>query len=207
MTPATRAIFAAYARGVNAFLEAHRGRLPLEFTMLHYEPRPWRIRDSILAALQINRELTSSWRDDLAKYHLQQTADPQRVSYLYPLRTGGEVQPGSNAWVVSGAHTASGKPILANDPHLNWTMPSTWYQVHLAAPDLDVVGMTLPGVPAIIIGHNQNIAWGVTNLGYDVQDLYREHINMQTGRYEAAGHVEQASIERDVIIVKRRRTH
>ena len=146
--------------------------------------------------------LTSSWRDDLAKYHLAQTADPQRVSYLYPLRTGGEVQPGSNAWVVSGAHTASGKPILANDPHLNWTMPSTWYQVHLTAPDLDVVGMTLPGVPAVIIGHNQYIAWGVTNLGFDVQDLYREHINMQNGRYEAQGQVAQAAIERDVIIVK-----
>ncbi len=202
MTPSTRAVFAAYARGVNAFLETHRGRLSPEFTLLNYEPRPWRIRDSILAALQINRDLTSSWRDDLAKYHLEQTADPQRVSYLYPLRTGGEVQPGSNAWVVSGAHTASGKPILANDPHLNWTMPSTWYQIHLTAPDLDVVGMTLPGVPAIIIGHNQYIAWGVTNLGFDVQDLYREHINMQNGRYEAQGQVAQAAIERDIIIVK-----
>jgi len=202
MTPSTRAVFAAYARGVNAFLETNRRRLSPEFTLLNYEPRPWRIRDSILAALQINRDLTSSWRDDMAKYHLEQIADPQRVSYLYPLRTGGEVQPGSNAWVVSGAHTASGKPILANDPHLNWTMPSTWYQIQLTAPDLDVVGMTLPGVPAVIIGHNQFIAWGVTNLGFDVQDLYREHINMQNGQYEAQGHVAQAAIERDVIIVK-----
>ena len=202
MTPATRAVFAAYARGVNYFLETHRGRLSLEFTLLHYEPRPWRLRDSLLAALEINRELTNSWRDDLAKYHMLQTVDPGRVSYLYPLRTGGEVQPGSNAWAISGAHTATGKPILANDPHLNWTMPSTWYQVHLTAPDLDVVGMALPGVPAVIIGHNVNIAWGVTSLGFDVQDLYREHINMQTGHYESQGRVDQATIEHDVIIVK-----
>lgn len=202
LAPATRAIFAAYARGVNYYLETHRGRLSLEFTLLNYEPRPWRLRDSLLAALEINRELTNSWRDDIGKYRLLQATDPQKVSYLYPARTGGEMQPGSNAWAISGAHTASGKPILANDPHLSWAMPSTWYEVHLTAPDLDVVGMALPGVPAVIIGHNQSIAWGVTNLGFDVQDLYREHINMQTGRYESQGRVEQAAVEREVIVVK-----
>jgi penicillin G amidase len=81
---------------------------------------------------------------------------------------------GSNNWVVSGAHTKSGKPLLANDPHLAHSIPSVWYMIHLEAPGLDVSGVSLPGLPLVIIGHNQRIAWGMTNTGPDVQDLYAE---------------------------------
>ncbi|HKT13368.1 MAG TPA: penicillin acylase family protein [Terriglobia bacterium] len=84
---------------------------------------------------------------------------------------------GSNNWVVSGAHTRSGKPLLANDPHLPYGVPSVWYMVHLEAPGLDVSGVSLPGLPMVIIGHNRHIAWGVTNTGPDVQDLYEETFN------------------------------
>jgi penicillin amidase len=202
MTPATRPILAAFARGVNYYIDTHRGRLPIEFTLLGYEPRPWKMRDTLLAALEIHRQLSNSWRDDIGKFRMLQNGNAEKVAYLFPPRTGGEVQPGSNAWAVSGAHTASGKPILANDPHLAWGMPSTWYQVQLTAPDLNVEGFTLPGVPAVIIGHNQNIAWGMTNLGFDVQDLYRIEINAQTGQYRYLGGNEQATVERDVIRVK-----
>ncbi|HYE73492.1 MAG TPA: penicillin acylase family protein, partial [Blastocatellia bacterium] len=75
----------------------------------------------------------------------------------------------SNNWVVSGKRTTTGKPLLANDPHLAPTVPSVWYLVHLNAPGLHVAGVTLPGAPGVIIGHNERIAWGVTNLGPDVQ--------------------------------------
>jgi penicillin amidase len=84
---------------------------------------------------------------------------------------------GSNNWVVSGAHTATGKPLLANDTHLELTIPSIWYEVHLTAPGWNVKGFTLPGAPMVIIGHNDRIAWGFTNNGADVQDLYIETIN------------------------------
>jgi penicillin amidase len=84
---------------------------------------------------------------------------------------------GSNNWVISGAHTQSGKPLLANDPHLPYTVPSVWYMVHLKAPGIDVSGVSLPGLPLVIIGHNQHIAWGMTNTGPDVQDLYVETFN------------------------------
>jgi penicillin amidase len=80
----------------------------------------------------------------------------------------------SNNWVVSGKHTASGKPLLANDPHLQATAPSIWYLVHLVAPGLRVAGVTAPGGPGVIVGHNDRIAWGMTNVGPDVQDLYEE---------------------------------
>ncbi len=80
---------------------------------------------------------------------------------------------GSNNWALSGDKTASGYPLLANDPHLDLTLPSIWYQIQLNAPGLNAYGVSLPGAPGIIIGFNQNIAWGVTNVAADVLDFYQ----------------------------------
>ena len=202
MPETDRAVLVAYTRGVNFYLETHRGRLPLEFTLLSYDPRPWRVRDSILAGLQMFRTLTTSWREEIEKLHMRERGDAAKADFLFPTRTGFDPQPGSNAWAVSGERSATGKPILANDPHLDFGIPATWHMVHLHAPGLNVTGVTLPGVPAVIIGHNESIAWGITNLGFNVQDLYRENIDPQTGRYEFKGHLEQARLERDAIAVK-----
>jgi len=81
---------------------------------------------------------------------------------------------GSNNWVVSGLKTKTGKPILANDPHLGLDIPSVWYEAHLNCPEFDVYGVTLTGAPFVIIGFNRHIAWGMTTCGWDVTDLYRE---------------------------------
>jgi penicillin G amidase len=98
---------------------------------------------------------------------------------------------GSNNWVVSGSHTASGKPLLSNDMHLAHSVPGIWYQADLEAPTptgtLHVTGVSLPGVPFIIVGHNDHLAWGFTNLGAEVQDLSIEHLRGTgpTTEYEA----------------------
>jgi penicillin amidase len=84
---------------------------------------------------------------------------------------------GSNSWAVSGARSASGRPLLANDPHLGLSAPPVWYFAHLHAPGVDAIGATLPGVPAILIGRNERIAWGLTNTVSDVQDLYLEKLD------------------------------
>src|SRR5690606_29279107 len=84
---------------------------------------------------------------------------------------------GSNAWSLGGAHTASGKPLLANDPHLKLAAPALWYFAHLSAPGFEVVGATIPGAPAVILGHNMQIAWGFTNTAPDVQDLFIERLH------------------------------
>src|SRR5580704_8232820 len=84
---------------------------------------------------------------------------------------------GSNNFAVSGAHTASGKPLLANDTHLQLSTPALWYIVHLTAPGLNVEGFALPGAPLVIIGHNERIAWGFTNSNADVEDLYAENFS------------------------------
>lgn len=84
--------------------------------------------------------------------------------------------PGSNDWVVAASRSATGRPILANDPHLDYQVPGLWWAVDLSMPGLHAAGVTLAGAPGVVIGHNQHIAWGVTNLGADVQDLYRVQI-------------------------------
>lgn len=202
MPDADRAVVRAYARGVNYFIETHRGQLPLEFTLLRYDPHPWSGVDTLLCGLEMYRDLTTTWRQELQKVTMLASGDPAKVNFLFSSRVGTEFQPGSNAWVLSGKYTASGKPILANDPHLRFSIPSVWYQVHLQAPGLDVIGGSLPGVPCVIIGHNERTAWGVTNLGFDVQDLYLERMDPQNGRYLYRGQLEQARLETEWIPVK-----
>jgi penicillin amidase len=115
---------------------------------------------------------------------------------------------GSNNWVVSGELTDTGMPILANDPHLPIQMPSIWYEVGLhCAPagqgcDLQVAGFSLLGVPAVVIGHNERIAWGVTNLGADVQDLYIEKVNPDNpNQYEVNGQWVDMDIYTETLII------
>jgi penicillin G amidase len=94
---------------------------------------------------------------------------------------------GSNDWVVSGAHTVTGKPLLSNDMHLGHQMPNLWYEAHLHAGSLDVAGVTLPGMPYVIVGHNQRIAWGFTNVGPTVTDVYIENFNSEGAYLTPAG--------------------
>jgi penicillin G amidase len=112
---------------------------------------------------------------------------------------------GSNNWVVSGAHTATGKPLLANDTHLELSVPPIWYEIHLTAPGWNVKGFTLPGAPLVVIGHNERIAWGFTNNQADVQDLYIETFNPASPtEYRANGKWVKAEVRDEVIHVKGR---
>ena len=199
---ADRAPLTAYARGVNYFIQTHLHALPVEFTLLGYDPRPWSVVDTIMIGLHMYRDLTTTWKDELLKRDMLAQGDPAKVSFLFPARSGGELQPGSNAWAIGGAHTASGKPLLCDDMHLEYSIPGVWYMVHLKAPGLDVSGVSLPGTPSVIVGHNRRIAWGVTNLHFDVQDLYIENFDPATGRYLYRGQWEQARQERELIPVK-----
>jgi penicillin amidase len=196
-----RALLAAYARGVNFYIENNRGRWGWEFLAMGYEPRPWRLADSLLAELQMDRTLTNSWETEIQKFRMLLDGDPEKVEMLYPLRSGREAVAGSNAWAVSGRFTATGKPILANDPHLELTIPSPWYIIQLQAPGLNVAGVSLVGAPGVAAGHNEHIAWGVTSLQFDSQDLYMERIDTRNGRYEFKGEILEARRETEVIPV------
>ncbi len=113
-------------------------------------------------------------------------------------------RPGSNNWVISGAHTQSGRPLLANDMHLAHRIPNAWYEAHLSCGDFDVAGVTLPGAPWVIVGHNRRIAWGFTNLGPDVEDVFVENFNQQ-GEYQTPEGWRKPEVRHEVIHVKRGR--
>jgi penicillin amidase len=115
---------------------------------------------------------------------------------------------GSNNWVLAGSRTASGKPILANDMHLPLTAPAIWYENHLVSTDqaapLDVSGITFPGVPYVVAGHNGRVAWGFTNGFPDVQDLYMERLRRTPGgvQFEYDNEWHDAEVRKEEIGVK-----
>ena len=205
LDPEARAVMVEYARGVNYFIDTHRGDYSLEFSLPghQYDPRSWSLTDSMLVGLVMYRDLTDNSKFKFDKGAIMATAyDKAKLRVLFPAIEGAYVSPGSNAWAVSGAHTADGKPMAANDPHLAYGIPGTWHLVHLKAPGLDVSGAALPGLPCVITGHNPQIAWGVTNLQSDVLDLYVEQIDERTGRYVFDGKAEQAQPDREMIGVR-----
>ncbi len=109
---------------------------------------------------------------------------------------------GSNSWAVSGKKTKSGAPILANDPHLNLSLPNVWMEMQLTAPGMNVYGVTIPGTPAIIIGFNEHIAWGITNGADDVKDWYKLKISPAYEKYELDGN--WLPLQRRTEIIQRR---
>jgi len=186
----------AYSAGVNAYLANHGGAWPLEFELLGHAPEPWRPVDSLLWGKLMGIRLATGWWGDLTRARLLRRVGADRLRELFPaepLGTAsaaleglplGELANGipdwlisdsaSNAWVLSGARTQSGKPILANDPHLGFAAPGVWYLARLVTPNWERVGVTAPGVPLTILGHNGKIAWGMTSTGGDTDDLFVE---------------------------------
>ena len=113
----------------------------------------------------------------------------------------GACQPGSNEWAIAGIHTASGKPLLSNDMHLNLGIPNIWYEADLKAGDFHVAGVSIPGVPFIIAGHNDQIAWGITALYGDTQDIYVETLNSRD-EYQAADGWHPVEHDHETIVVR-----
>ena len=209
--PVRRAL-EAYAAGVNAFLAARRGALPPEFVLLALRPEPWRPADSVVWGKLIDLELAGNYRGELLRARLARTVSPDDLAVLYPeypkdapttlaqlteiyrqlpldslyAALPPRVGPiyASNNWVVDGAHTDSGKPILADDPHLGFAAPGFWYLARLKTPDGEIAGGTVAGVPLVVVGHNDRIAWGFTTTTGDVEDLFIEQIDpANPGRY------------------------
>ena len=142
--------------------------------------------------------LSGSWSHALAAS--LSTGDPAVREFLL----GGAMTEalGSNNWVVDGTLTATGKPLLANDPHLSARLPSTWYLAHVSGGDFEVIGATLPGAPAVALGRNRFIAWGATNVAADVQDLYRERVDGTGTLVEFRGAQEPITVIPETITVK-----
>ncbi len=231
LRPETKATLEAYAAGVNAFLAQRSGPLPPEFQLLRHEPAPWRPADSLVWGRIMALLLSGNWRSEVLRAKLLKRLDPAEVAFLWPgdpddapttvttaaaarlpaapaLRALLEQVPpelrpqsASNAWAVAGSLTASGKPILANDPHLSLQAPGKWFLVRIETPERTLAGATAPGVPFIVIGHNDRIAWGFTTTHSDTQDLFVERLT-DDGGYETPEGPRAFEVVREVITVK-----
>lgn len=207
-SPDASVVVEGFAAGVNAWLTRCQVRhLPPEFLLLGIRPDPWTPEDSLAIGKLIG------WLLGLAfpfKPILAELAADPHLQPLFPLdqvegvcilgnhlpshpasldllarRALGLVGPGvgSNSWVVSGSRTASGRPILCNDPHLLFGLPPLWYPVALHGPGHRVIGGTMPGVPAVLIGRNEDVTWGFTAVMADDGDYYRETLDASGTRY------------------------
>ncbi|HRH44024.1 MAG TPA: penicillin acylase family protein [Pyrinomonadaceae bacterium] len=151
-----------------------------------------------------NQKSKTQSRVDVSDNDLQMAENEAKVRQSSLERVGlyAEELAASNNWVISGKRTADGKPILANDPHLPPTAPGIWYLAHLSTPNLRISGVALPGSPGIVLGHNDSIVWGATNVGPDVQDLYLETFNAD-GKYKTPNGWEAPTIRKEEIKVRK----
>lgn len=195
LSPELRSVYQAYAAGVNAFAKTRHGAPPPEYVALGRTIEPWTPVDSLAWGKIMDLQLTGNYRQELLRARLAQKLKPEDLAVLYPgydrkapVTLGAldldKILPGlppslpaSNQWVVDGKHSASGKPLLANDPHLGFSAPGVWYLVRIETPQETLAGVTSPGEPMIVLGHNTHIAWGFTTTGGDVEDVFIEKID------------------------------
>lgn len=199
LSPQMKELLASYAAGVNAWMNRRRWNWPPEFLLLRYRPDPWHPMDSLLIKGIMALALSFEYQNEIMRARLVRKLGKEKalsileegiVSSSYDLQDlqfsilletpGGQ---GSNSWVCQGSRTVSGMPLLANDPHLEISLPPIWYEVHLVCPTMNVVGVSIPGTPFVILGHNQHIAWGMTYSTADCQDLFMERFNTSKDMY------------------------
>ncbi len=194
----------AYARGVNACIDSIKWNWPPEFIILRYRPEPWRVEDTLAVKHVLAMSLAADLTSELPRMNIMKLTgrrglevlepgidfppDPEvRLDLLFLSSLDQPTPAGSNNWVISGNLTESGQPLLANDPHLAISLPPIWMEMSLEGPDYKVSGVTIPGAPMVVIGHNQYIAWGVTNSYVDVQDIYVEQVDWNKESYFRKG--------------------
>jgi penicillin amidase len=222
-----RDLLQAFSAGINAYLTPYP--LPLEFTALRYRPQPWQPQDSIAFSKFMAWTVNGNWDKEILRSWTIERFGAEVLAEIepgYPLGMPLIVPPPtlkaefakvaelivatgqalSNSWAVDGVKSMTGKPLLANDPHLPLQMPSIWYEVHLHCQELKVAGACLPGTPAILIGHNERIAWGITAAMVDGDDLFVERLNPDNPRqYEFQGRWLDAQVGREEFRVRGRR--
>ncbi len=227
----TRTLLTAFTAGINAHIQAVGDLLPIEFALLDYQPEPWTEVDSLAIEVELQWYLTGRFRviaiPELVKRQLGNgplyrdfllgEADDEAIlpQGAYPDTASGGAEPvgaaqgspfeahGSNNWVLAGNKTVSGKPLLASDPHIAFAAVSCWYEAHLCGGSFNVAGMTYIGMPAIMFGQNEDVAWGCTNNLCSQRDLYQEKTDPDhPGAFLYDGKWEPAQELTETIVVK-----
>ncbi len=237
LKPKSKEILRAYSDGINAFIRAHKGKYPIEFDMLKYEPEEWTPVHSLMISRLMAWELNISWHVDVTLGELVAKLGQKKASEVFPIypengpvivagimnqqqlaslrsfatvhnqfkeffgTTGTHI--GSNSWAVAPQKSVSGRAMIANDPHLGLSLPAKWYEIHLHGGSVNVAGVSLPGTPLAVIGHNNNVAWGLTNVMADDADFYFEKTDSLGGdTYLFKGEWKDIEIIHDTVWVK-----
>ncbi len=226
----TRTLLRRFSDGINALIELTSDKLPVEFALLDYEPEPWQPIDCLAIAAEFRYYLTVRFpvivgpemakrafgNEPLYKAFLTGEADEESIipagtyasapNDVVPVGASvGDPQEGegSNNWVVGGAHTSSGLPMVASDPHIAFAAVSCWYEVQLNGGSFDVSGMAYTGMPAVMFGRNRDVAWGITNNICSQRDLYQERTDpSQPGFFLFDGEWEAERTLDEVILVR-----
>ena len=195
LSPDARAAVDAYTDGVNAWITSPDRRRPPEMIVLGIEPEPWRAVDSAAWVRLMALLLSADWRSELLRARLAHALTPEQLRDLWPdepadapttMAADSGLGPlwdqlaaaipdifpagsASNEWVVGGERSASGKPILANDPHLGLSAPGMWHLARVVTPEFEASGGALPGQPFFMVGQNGHMAWGLTTTHADTQ--------------------------------------
>jgi penicillin amidase len=228
-----KGILQAYADGVNAFLAHPGAKFPVEFTLLRHKPAPWQPEDSMAFARVMIWQLSHAWYGEIVRAQIIDKVGEEHAAELeihYPdhnpsvlpqgiefnklgpegqlLRAEGpflERGLGSNAWAISGHKSVTGHAYFCNDMHLPVSTPALWYQVHLVGDGFNVTGVGLPGLPMVMVGHNDRIAWGMTLAFTDCEDLYIEKFDPQKPHlYQFMDDWLEAELIEEIIPVKGR---
>jgi penicillin G amidase len=226
-----RNIILAYTAGVNAYLNHPGGKMPVEFTLLNHHPEPWTPEDTTAFTRVMIWQLSHAWYGEIIRAQITEAVGEAHAAELdihYPMsnpitlphgieynqldledvlrKVGGpflDQGKGSNAWAVTGQKSTTGNPVLCNDMHLQLLLPSLWYEVHLVAGDFNVIGVSLPGVPMVLVGHNAHVAWGITLAFTDCEDLFIEELNPQnSSQYQFKGNWLEAEVIPEPIKIK-----
>ena len=226
-------IINSYIKGINAFLNQLDNKLPFEFSLIQHKPELWTHEDVLALTRLMIWQMSHGWYAQIIRAQLIEAVGQEHASELeihYPegnpsimkdsaiefnkldkkgkmvSATGPFLQKaaGSNSWVIAGSKTSSGKPILCNDMHLPMGLPSLWYQVHLKSKELNVSGVSIPGLPGIIVGHNDKIAWGATLAYTDVEDIFIETFEKDAllTKYKYKGKIIESEIIHEEIYIK-----
>jgi penicillin G amidase len=221
----------SYAHGVNAFLQARNAALPPEFILLRVKPRDWTPVDSLVWNKVMAMDMGYMWKREMMRLNLLKHLTQAQINELIPSMPGGDYPqigslaalykglpeklthtamlkppagaPGSNNWVVSGSRSVTGKPLLANDPHITMSSPGIWYLAHINVAGRNRVGVTFPGMPIVVLGRTDRVAWGFTNTEPDVHDLVLEKIkNRFLGQYVSPSGTEVFAARQELIKVR-----
>ncbi len=203
-----RGFLEAYAEGVNTWITRHKHGPPPELAALFVNVRPWRVADSLAFMLLLSRDLSYplafeelrwQWLTRAGEARLDELSDGAPIEVEAQIRafierTSVERKParesetapqpiknGSNSWALGGSRTKSEAPLIANDPHLGLSVPGVWYQAQLRSPEYEAMGMTLPGLPLVVIGQGAKVAWSFTNTELDTNDVFIEELSADGG--------------------------